>query len=53
MHDSHINTRLTSVNVRKFYRIFTFRFSLWALFDMQLMNFILKYGFSNYSRFEV
>ena len=38
---SHIyNTRITSVNVGEFYRIFTFRFSFWALFDTQLMNFI-------------
>ena len=51
---SHIyNTRITSVNVGEFYRIFTFRFSFWALFDTQLMNFIWKYGFSDYSRFEV
>ena len=41
---SHIyNTRLTSVNVGEFYRIFTFRFSFWALFDTQLINFIWKY----------
>ena len=53
MHDSHINTHITSVDVGEFYRIFTLKFSLWALFDMQLMNFILKYGFSDYSRFEV
>ena len=46
---SHIyNTRITSVNVGEFYRIFTFRFSFWALFDAQLMNCIWKYGFSNY-----
>ena len=42
---SHINTRIASVNVGKFYRIFTFRFSFWALFDMQQMNFIWKYVF--------
>ena len=36
----HINTRITSVNVGEFYRIFTFRFSFWALFGTQLMNFI-------------
>ena len=35
---SHINTRITSVNVGEFYRTFTFRFSLWALFGTQLMN---------------
>ena len=47
---SHIyNTRITSVNVGEFYRIFTFRFSFWALFDTQLMNFIWKYGSSDYS----
>ena len=50
---SHINTRITSVNVGKFYRIFTLRYSFWALFDMQLINFIWNYGFSDYSRFEV
>ena len=37
---SHINTRITSVNVDKFYRIFTFSFSFWALFDTQQMNLI-------------
>ena len=38
---SHIyNTRIISVNVGEFYRIFTFRFSFWALFDTQRMNFI-------------
>ena len=38
---SHIyNTLITSVNVGEFYRIFTFRFSFWALTDTQLMNFI-------------
>ena len=38
---SHIyNTRITSVNVGEFYRIFTFRFSFWALFDTQQMNLI-------------
>ena len=37
---SHINTRITSVNVGEFYRIFTFRFSFWALFETHLMNFI-------------
>ena len=42
---SHINTRIASVNVGKFYRIFTFRFSFWALFDMQQMNFIWEYVF--------
>ena len=41
----HINTRITSVNVGKFYRIFTFRFSFWALFDMQQMNLIWEYVF--------
>ena len=36
---SHIyNTRITSVNVGEFYRIFAFRFSFRALFDTQLMN---------------
>ena len=47
---SHINTCITSVNVGKFYRILTCRFSFWALFDMQLMNSILKHGFSDYSQ---
>ena len=28
------------VNVGELYRIFSFRFSFWALFDSQLMNFI-------------
>ena len=37
---SHINTHITSVNVDKFYRIFTFSFSFWALFDTQQMNLI-------------
>ena len=41
------NTRITSVNVGEFYRIFTFRFSFWALFDTQLMTFISKYGFQD------
>ena len=50
---SHINTRITSVNVGEFCTIFTFRFSFWALFDTQLMNFLLKNGLSDYSRFEV
>ena len=36
---SHI-TRITSANAGEFYRIFTFSFSFWALFDTQLMNFI-------------
>ena len=34
------NTRITSANAGEFYRIFTFSFSFWALFDTQLMNFI-------------
>ena len=50
---SHINTRITSMNVGQFCRIFTFRFRFWAFFDSQLMNFIWKYVFSDYSRFEV
>ena len=37
---SHINTCITSVNVGEFNGIFTFRFILCALFDLQLMNFI-------------
>ena len=32
-------------DVGEFYIIFTFRFSFWALFDTQLMNFIWKYVF--------
>ena len=41
----HINTRNTFVNVGELYRIFTFRFSFWILFNAQLMNFILRVMF--------
>ena len=33
------------MNVGEFYRISTFRFSFWILFNAQLMNFILRVMF--------
>ena len=43
---SHI-IRITSATAGEFYRIFTFSFSFWALFDTHLMNFIWMYVFDD------